>query len=187
MTTDSGDIWIVERVRSVEHDCGSQHVVTWHASPEAAGGEARRLQAEFDLACKLAGPWHEVVDTLFDMYQQESFEKQHGWIDCDDDACGYLERSHRHHTFVTPCEADQALIEQLQDWWHAERNAWQAFVEDEIFSRMSDPPRYVSELVTVDVTVRYEVRLVRRGTAAAEGRLAAWARDRAAAEGLPPR
>ena len=88
---------------------------------------------------------------------------------------------------MTPCEADQALIEQLQDWWHAERDAWQAFAEDEVASRMSDPPRYVQELVAVDAEVRYEVRAVRRGAAVAEGRLAGWARGITPAGGASPR
>lgn len=152
MTTDSEDIWIVERVRGVEYDCGSRFVVAWHASPEAAANAARQLQAEFDLARKIAGPWYEVVDTIFDMYQQESLDRAF-------------------------CEAAQALIEQLKEWWHAEQSAWQSFVEDEVLSRMSDPPRYARELVAVDAAVNYEVRPIRRGAVVVEGqgRLAAWA------------
>ena len=168
-------VWIVERVRTVEYDCGSQRVVSWHASVDEAREEAARLQAEFDLASKLVWPWHEVGETIFHMLQYESHEKEHGWIACDSDECGYFDKHHQHHVFVTPSEADQALIAQLKDWWHCESRAWQAFVEDEIFARMSDPPTYARELVADDAEVRYEVRAIERGGKAISGSFAAWA------------
>lgn len=169
-------VWIVERVRSVEYDCGSQRVISWHASADEARAEAQRLQAEFDLASELAWPWHEVVETIFDMLHGEQHDKEHGWIDCDEDECGYFDKHHQHHAFVTPSEADQALIEQLKGWWHDESRAWQTFVEDEIFARMSDPPAYARELVADDAEVRYEVRAIARGKAIS-GSFSTWARQ----------
>jgi len=172
-------IWIVERVRRVEHDCGSQHVVSWHSSASEAAAEAHRLQSEFDLASTLAQPGHEIADTIFDMYQQESFEKEYGWIVCDNPGCNCIEPVHRHRVSVTPDEADQALIAQLRDWLHVESKAWQIFVEDEILGRMTDPQRYWQELVASDAEVRYEVRPVMRGSLAVEERLARWASTQA--------
>lgn len=169
-------VWVVERVRTVEYDCGSQRVVSWHASEGEARDEAARLQAEFDLADELTRPWYEIVETIFDMLHCEQHEKEHGWIDCDKDECGYFDKHHQHHTFVTPSEADQALIAQLKDWWHRESCAWQTFVEDEIFVRMADPPAHARELVADDAEVRYEIRAIERGKQIS-GSFAAWARQ----------
>ncbi len=155
-------IWIVERVRD-EHYGASTHVVSWHVSRVEAEEMATRLQAEFDQACERAWPWHEAVDTIFEMLHEHEYVK-HAWIDCDREECGYFERHHQHHTERILEEHEASMIEQLTDWWHQESLAWQIFVEDEILAKMTDPPRYCQELVRHldDETVHYECHAVGR-------------------------
>lgn len=155
-------VWIVERVRYVSHEGSTKHVVSWHPSLEEAEAMARRLQAEFDAACERAWPWHEVVDTLFEMTQEHEHEWKHTWIACDSEECEAFERHHQHHAWREPEEHEASLIEQLSDWWHQEFRAWQAFVEDEIFATMTDPPTYTSELVAQDSEVHYVCHRVGR-------------------------
>lgn len=152
-------IWIVERVRDEQYG-QSKRVISWHKTQDKAEGLAARLQAEFEQACELAWPWHEVIETIFEMREEQELVSQHVWMDCDLEDCGYLENPHQHHAQMEPGEHERALIEQLTDWWHQERLDWQMFVEDEIMTKMTDPPRYCQELVQPNEAVHYECHAV---------------------------
>lgn len=143
-------VWIVERVRHVEHEGSTKHVVSWHTTLAEAEGMAARLQAEFDEACGRVWSRHEVVETIFEMMQEHE--------------CGHMDRHHQHHAWRDP-EHEAALIEQLNDWWHQESRAWQIFVEDEVMSKMTDPPTYTHELVAHDAEVHYACHKVGRDPA----------------------
>jgi hypothetical protein len=124
-------IWIVERVRDEQYG-QSKHVVSWHRSRDEAEGMAACLQAEFNQACERVCPWYEVVETIFWMREEH----------------------------IGPEEHEEALIEQLTAWWHQESRAWQIFVEDEIMTKMIDPPRYCQDLGRHNKIVHYEYHAV---------------------------
>jgi len=127
---ESAVIWIVERVRDEQYGA-SKRTVSWHKSSVEAQEQMTDLQAEFDRACALAWPGHEVVQTIFSMYEE------------------------LHLGFCEPKEHEAALIEQLSDWWLQESRGWQIFVEAEIMAKMTDPPQHCQELVRPEA-VHYE-------------------------------
>jgi hypothetical protein len=169
MNTD--EIWIVERQR--DEDYGSaKRVVSWHPTREEAESMAAQLTAEFDAARARATPLHLDVEAIFDMLQ-ENEHAMYSWIDCDREECGHFDREHTHMTERQAEEHEAAFIEQLKDWWHAERDRWQSFVEDELMPTMTDPPSFFRHL-SDDEDVRYVCYAVARNpaaTRAAEKRL----------------
>ena len=134
----SEQIWIVERQRDEDYGA-AKHVVSWHPSLAEAESMAARLQREFDQARERTTPWHIDIETIFDM-----------------------KRQHTHLTERELEEHEAAFIEQLNDWWHKERSAWQAFAEDEVMAKMTDPPSFCLHLVR-DEAVSYVCYAVGRG------------------------
>jgi hypothetical protein len=165
MNADGPDvIWIVERVRDEPYG-QSRHAIVWCESRGEAEAVAARLQTEFDQACARVHPWYENVETIFEMQEEQTLASRHVWTDCDLEECGHLESPHQHYTQLEPQEHEEALIEQLTAWWHQENLAWQAFVENEVMSKMTDPPRYCRDLVRPDNAVHYECRAMRQDLA----------------------
>lgn len=152
-------IWIVERLRH-EHEGTSTHVVSWHPSLDEAKVMTARLNDEFTRASAEALPGWEDVETIYEMMHEQD-RARYSWIDCDREECGHFDREHTHLVDHEPDEHEAAFIEQIKDWWHRERDAWQSFVEDEVMAKMTDPPSYCGQLVREE-EVEYVCRMVER-------------------------
>lgn len=153
------EIWIVERLRH-EHEGTSTRVVSWHPSIDEAKAMVDRLNAEFAHASAESLPGWEDVEAIFEMMHEQD-RARYSWIECDREECGHFDRQHTHLVDREPEEHEAAFIEQIKDWWHHASRAWQTFVEDEVMSKMADPPPYCRQLVR-DEEVEYVCRVIGR-------------------------
>ena len=188
--SDPSLIWIVERVRD-EHYGSTKYVVSWHRSLIEAEAMAARLKAEFDRAGELAWPWHEVVETLWEMLQ-EAEHVRYVWIDCRETCEGTTEgMAHQHLVTRDIDEHEDVMITQLSALWHAESRAWQIFVEDKIMPLMADPPRFCRELVAPqdddhEGSVSYVCHVIGHDPAVARAaRASSWRFAQTATEEIP--